>query len=81
MMRFRELAHRSNDGITVRLFWDTTVDRVLLRYRDAREADVFTTGVPEAEVLAPFEHPNAYRPAASLVRTAVGSRTNGAASS
>jgi len=66
-MRFRELAHRSDHGVTVRLFWDTTLDRVLLRYRDAREGDLFTTVVPSAEALAAFEHPNAYRPAASFV--------------
>jgi hypothetical protein len=72
-MRFRELAHGSSHGITVKLFWDTTVDRVLLRYRDVHEDDVFTALVPKAEALAAFEHPNAYRPAPSLAVGAVGS--------
>ena len=71
-MRFRELAYRSNDGITVRLFWDATVDRVLLRYRDVREYDVFTAVVPRTEALAAFEHPNVYRPASSFVVAGVG---------
>lgn len=71
-MRFKELAHRSNHGITVRLFWDARLDRVLLRYRDVREGGVFTAVVPKTEALAAFEHPNAYRPSGELVAAITG---------
>ena len=71
-MRFRELARRSNHGITVKLFWDATQDQILLRYRDAGENSVFTAAVPKAEAITAFEHPNAYRPASTLVVARVG---------
>jgi hypothetical protein len=57
-----ELAHRIEDGIVVRLVWDETNDRVIVRYRDSRTGDAFASDVPKAEALEAFRHPNAYRP-------------------
>lgn len=71
-MRFKELAHRSNHGITVRLLWDENLDRVMIRYRDMGDGYVFTAVVPKAEALAAFEHPNAYRPSGQLLAAAAG---------
>ena len=56
-----ELAHRIEDGIVVRLLWDETNDRVIVRYRDSRTGDTFTAAVPRTEALEAFRHPNAYR--------------------
>jgi hypothetical protein len=57
-----ELAKRSDDGIVVRLVWDSLHDRVIIRYRDQRTGDTFATDVPKTRALKAFEHPNAYRP-------------------
>lgn len=58
----RELAKRIEQGIVVRLLWDSLQDRVLVRYRDERSGDEFVTEVPRAEAMNAFDHPNAYRP-------------------
>jgi hypothetical protein len=57
----KELAQRSEDGIVVRLLWDEASDQVLVRYKDTRTGDAFSTQVPNAEALEAFRHPNAYR--------------------
>lgn len=59
---FRELDKRDHNGIAVRLLWETTTNRVILRYRDFHSGEYFTTEVPGAEALAAFRHPRAYRP-------------------
>lgn len=56
----------------MRLFWDASLDRILLRYRDIGDSTVFTAVVRKAEALSAFEHPNAYRPSAELVTATVG---------
>ena len=56
-----ELAQRSEDGIVVRLLWDEANDQVLVRYKDTRTGEAFSTRVPNAEALEAFRHPNAYR--------------------
>ena len=56
-----ELAQRSEDGIVVRLLWDEANDQVLVRYKDTRTGEAFSTQVPNAEALEAFRHPNAYR--------------------
>jgi hypothetical protein len=56
-----ELAKRIEQGVTVRLLWDSHHDRVTVRYRDARTGDTFTAEVPNKRALLAFEHPNAYR--------------------
>jgi hypothetical protein len=57
-----ELAKRSDDGIVVRLLWDSLRDCVIVRYRDERTGDAFTADVPKRQALVAFHHPNAYRP-------------------
>jgi hypothetical protein len=58
----RELAHRSGDGLVVRLFWDPERDEVVLTFRDRRTGDRFGVEVPKACALRAFEHPAAFRP-------------------
>ena len=48
-------------GIVVRLLWDEANDRVLVRYKDTRTGETFSTQVPNGEALEAFRHPNAYR--------------------
>jgi len=57
-----ELAERSDDGIVVRLLWDSLRDSIVVRYRDERTGDTFDADVPKSRALAAFRHPNAYRP-------------------
>jgi hypothetical protein len=57
-----ELAERRQDGLIVRLLWDSLRDAVILRYRDRTGGDAFVTEVPRAQALTAFNHPNAYRP-------------------
>ncbi len=61
-MAVRELARRTQNGLIVRLLWDSTPDRIILRYSDLRSGDQFTAEVPKADALAAFNHPNVYRP-------------------
>jgi hypothetical protein len=56
-----ELAKRIEQGVTVRLLWDSLHDRVTVRYRDARTGEAFTAEVPKKRAPHGFEHPNAYR--------------------
>lgn len=56
-----ELAKRTDDGITVRLVWDSLRDRVIVRYRDERTGDAFAAEVPKSQALSAFHHPNAHR--------------------
>jgi hypothetical protein len=60
-----ELAERRQNGLIVRLLWDSLRDAVILRYRDRTSDDAWATEVPRAQALAAFNHPNAYRPLAS----------------
>ena len=61
-MGVRELASRNESGILVRLLWDGTSDRTLIRYRDRRSGDAFVTEVPHRLARQAFRHPNAFRP-------------------
>lgn len=59
----RELDHRSNDGIDVRLFWHQPEDRVLVAVADARTGESFTVPVgPDQRAYDVFHHPYAYAP-------------------
>jgi hypothetical protein len=58
-----ELAQRGQNGLLVRLLWDSIRDQVIIRYRDRLNGDAFTAQVPRAQALAAFNHPNAFRPA------------------
>jgi len=56
-----ELAQRGQNGLLVRLLWDSIRDQLILRYRDRLNDDAFTAQVPKAQALAAF-NPNAFRP-------------------
>jgi hypothetical protein len=57
----RELDHRFNDGIDVRLFWRPEDDRVLVAVADSRTGQAFTiTVAKDQRALDVFHHPFAY---------------------
>jgi hypothetical protein len=57
----RELDHRRNDGIDVRLLWCQQDGRVLVAVRDAKTGDAFSVEVQEGEnAIDVFRHPYAY---------------------
>jgi hypothetical protein len=60
-MAVYELADRAEDGLRVRLLWDSLRNQVVLRYRDLRLNDAFSADVPNCRALDAFYHPNAYR--------------------
>ncbi len=57
----RELDHRSNDGIDVRLLWDPRTNQVIVAVEDQRHGEAFELTVPGADALDAFHHPYAYR--------------------
>jgi len=56
----RELAHRSNDGIEVTLFWSKASNRVTIAVYHARSATALEFDVDGADALDAFNHPYAY---------------------
>ena len=62
----RELAHRSNDGIEVTLFWSKPSNRVTIAVLDSHSDETLEFEVDGADALDAFNHPYAYLP----VRTA-----------
>ncbi len=58
----RELAERYEQGILVRLFWNSDTDEVELRYRDDRTQETFLATVSREHAMDAFLHPNCYRP-------------------
>jgi hypothetical protein len=57
----RELAHRRNDGLDVRLLWEPGTDRVSVALMDARTGDGFEVAVASGEsAMDVFHHPFAY---------------------
>ena len=68
----RELAHRRNDGLDIRLLWDEATDRVSVSLHDARSGQGFEVEVGAGErALDVFHHPFAY----AAVRDAAKRRT------
>jgi hypothetical protein len=66
----RELDRRSQDGIDVRLLWNSVTDQVLLTVHDARTDESFELPVAPADAAFAFRHPYAYAgfpPAADLL--------------
>jgi hypothetical protein len=57
-----ELARRDENGLLVRLLWDSDSDRTVLRYRDRRTGESFAIEVPKRRALEAFRHPNVFRP-------------------
>jgi hypothetical protein len=59
--KLRELDHRSNDGIDVRLLWSPRDDHVVVTVADARNGERFELDVRDGESpLDVFRHPYAY---------------------
>jgi hypothetical protein len=56
----RELAHRTNDGIDVTLFWSKASNRVTISVVHARSATALEFEVDGADALDAFNHPYAY---------------------
>jgi hypothetical protein len=57
----RELAHRRNDGLDIRLLWDSESDAVVVALHDARTGEGFEVEVgPGERALDVFHHPFAY---------------------
>jgi hypothetical protein len=57
----RELAHRRNDGLDIRLLWDSESDQVTVALHDAKTGEGFELEVgPDERALDVFHHPFAY---------------------
>jgi hypothetical protein len=56
----RELAHRTNDGFDVTLFWSKASNRVTIAVFHARSATALEFEVDGADALDAFNHPYAY---------------------
>jgi hypothetical protein len=56
----RELAHRTNDGIDVTLFWSKASNRVTISVFHARSATALEFEVDGPDALDAFNHPYAY---------------------
>lgn len=57
----RELAHRRNDGLDIRLLWDSATDRVTVGLQDGKTGEGFEVEVgPGERALDVFHHPFAY---------------------
>ncbi|HWC85129.1 MAG TPA: hypothetical protein VG388_01230 [Solirubrobacteraceae bacterium] len=56
----RELDRRRNDGIDVRLLWDSRTDTIIVAVEDERTDDSFEVAVDASDALDAFRHPYAY---------------------
>jgi hypothetical protein len=57
---FRELAHRTNDGVEVVLFWHEVTSDLTVCVADARSGAYFELPAPPERALDVFHHPYAY---------------------
>jgi YD repeat-containing protein len=57
---YRELDHRNNDGIDVRLLWHSASNRVSIAVIDERSGEALAFEIDGADALAAFHHPFAY---------------------
>jgi hypothetical protein len=66
----RELDRRKNDGLDVRLLWNSHTNRVSVAVEDERSGESFELEIDSADALAAFHHPYAYAqaPPRSLAR-------------
>ncbi len=55
-----ELAHRTNSGIDVYLFWEERTNRITVDVLDERTGDNFELEVDGRHALEAFNHPYAY---------------------
>ena len=56
----RELAHRSNDGIEVTLFWSKASNKVTIAVVDSHSDEALEFEVGASAALDAFNHPYAY---------------------
>jgi hypothetical protein len=56
----RELDHRVNDGLDVKLLWNSLTDRVAVAVEDERTGEFFELEVDPQDALIAFYHPYAY---------------------
>lgn len=70
-MARHELAERSGDGITVRLWWESETGEVTVTYVDERQGASFTLYPTRENAMDAFEHPNGYPESARRPRGAV----------
>jgi hypothetical protein len=56
----RELDHRSNDDIEVKLLWSARTNRVFVSVLERRSEALFEFEVAPARALEAFQHPYAY---------------------
>jgi hypothetical protein len=66
----RELAHRTNDGIEVSLFWTKSSDRITIAIVDTRSDESLDFEVDGRLALNAFNHPYAYAAARDPTTTA-----------
>jgi hypothetical protein len=64
----RELDHRTNDDIDVRLLWDPRTNRVSVVVEDRRRDQSFEFWVSGSDALDAFHHPYAHRARTLLPR-------------
>jgi len=62
----RELAHRSNDGIDVTLFWHADTDGLTVCVCDQRRGAYFEIEPDAGHALDAFHHPYSYAALSSL---------------
>jgi hypothetical protein len=62
----RELAHRSNDGLDVTLFWHPATDELTICVCDTRRGAYFEFEAEAAHALDAFYHPYAHASLSSL---------------
>jgi hypothetical protein len=56
----RELDHRANDGIDVKLLWNSRTNRVSIAVLDERTDEYFEFDVDPEDAHIAFHHPYAY---------------------
>jgi hypothetical protein len=59
---FRELAHRTGDGIDVRLLWHARTNQVSIAVLDERSGELLAFEIDPAEALTAFAHPFVFAP-------------------
>jgi len=57
----RELDHRTNDRIDVRLLWNSHTNHVFVTVENERSGESFAFTVAAADALDAFHHPYAHR--------------------
>jgi hypothetical protein len=57
----RELDHRTNDGIDVKLLWNARTNNVFVAVEDHKSGETFELDVRAGDAYVAFHHPYAYR--------------------